>query len=95
LVDETDLKAAGQWRQVDRAADQFGQPIDGFVSLGVAPSRPAGSWNGHRHDERGPVAVTADRAAGYPVVRSRSWRTGGGGRVRRAGLGDLGLQSRR
>jgi IS6 family transposase len=52
FVDQTDVKAAGQWRYVYRAIDQFGQVIDVFVSrrrdakaarrfFGQASARPA------------------------------------------------------
>jgi IS6 family transposase len=69
FVDETYVKAAGRWRYVYRAIDQFGQVIDAFVS----PRRDI--TTARRFFERAiattkvaPVEVVTDRAATYPVM---------------------------
>jgi transposase, IS6 family len=67
-VDETYVKVAGQWRYVYRAIDQFGQVIDGFVSLRVTSPRPAGLRTGHRHDEGGARGGGHRPSSEYPVV---------------------------
>ena len=68
-VDETYVKAAGQWRYVYRAIDQFGQVIDVFIS----PQRDAQA--ARRFFERAitttkitPVEVVTDKAAAYPAM---------------------------
>ncbi len=65
-MDETYVKAAGQWRYVYRAIDQFGQVIDVFVS----PRRDAKA--AHRFFEQvmtaikvTPAEVTTDQAPVY------------------------------
>jgi len=69
FVDETYVKAAGRWRYVYRAIDQFGQVVDVFVS----PRRDTKA--ARRFFERAigmakvpPVEVVTDRAATYPIV---------------------------
>ena len=69
FVDETYMKAAGQWRYVYRAIDQFGQVIDVLVSV-RRDTRAA-----RRFFERAigatkvtPTEVVTDRAATYPMV---------------------------
>jgi transposase-like protein len=68
-AEETYVKVAGQWRDVDRAVDQFGQVVDVLVS----PRRDAKS--ARRLVQRAigtakvtPVAVATDHAAVYPGV---------------------------
>jgi IS1 family transposase len=68
-ADETYVKAAGRWRYVYRAIDQFGQLIDVFVS----PQRDTAA--ARRFLERAiaatkvtPIEVTTDRAVAYPAV---------------------------
>jgi IS6 family transposase len=68
-VDETYVKAAGQWCYVYRAIDQFDQVIDVFVS----PRRDAAA--ARRLFERAlgatkitPVEVITDHAGTYPIV---------------------------
>ena len=68
-VDETYVKVAGQWRDVDRAIDQFGQVIDVFMS----PRRDARSARcfferAVGRTRRTPVEVVTDGAPVYPVV---------------------------
>jgi transposase-like protein len=69
FVDETYVRAAGQWRYVYRAIDQFGQVIDVFMSA----RRDAKA--ARRFFQRAigttkvlPVEVVTDRAATYPIV---------------------------
>jgi len=69
FVDETYVRAAGRWRYVYRAVDQFGQVVDVFVAAG----RDAGA--AHRFFERAlgatkvvPVEVVTDQAPVYPGV---------------------------
>jgi transposase-like protein len=68
-VEETYVKAAGQWRYVNRAIDQFGQVIDVFIS----PQRDASA--ARRCFERAidagrvtPSEVVTDQAPTYPMV---------------------------
>jgi transposase-like protein len=68
-VDETYVKVAGQWRDVYRAIDQFGQVVDVLVS----PRRDAKA--ARRFFQRAisvtkvtPVEVTTDQAPVYPAV---------------------------
>ena len=68
-VDETSVKVAGQWRDVYRAIDQFGQVIDVFMS----PQRDARSARCFFEravgtTRRTPVEVVTDGAPVYPVV---------------------------
>ena len=69
FVDETYVRAAGQWRYVYRAVDQFGRVIDVLV----AARRDAGA--AHRFLERAlgatkvvPVEVVTDQVPVYPGV---------------------------
>jgi hypothetical protein len=41
-VDETDVKVSGEWRDLYRAVDEFGQAIHVVLSEGVTPKCPAG-----------------------------------------------------
>jgi transposase-like protein len=68
-VDETYVKVAGQWRDVYRAIDQFGQVIDVFVS------RQRDAKAARRFFQRAigstkvtPAEVTTDQAPVYPAV---------------------------
>jgi transposase-like protein len=69
FVDETSVKAAGRWRYVDRAVDQFGQVIDVFVAVRrdtVAARRCFEQAIGTTRIT--PSDVVTDRAPTYPVV---------------------------
>jgi len=68
-LDETYVKVAGQWRDVYRAIDQFGQVIDVFVS----PRRDTAAARRFLEHAIGstkvtPVEVVTDKAAVYPKV---------------------------
>jgi transposase, IS6 family len=68
-VDETYVKAAGQWRHVYRAIDQFGQVIDVFMSR--QRDARAARWFFERAiatTRVTPTEVVTDRAATYPIV---------------------------
>jgi transposase-like protein len=69
FVDQTYVKVSGRWRYVNRAVDQFGQVIDGFVSL------RRDTMAARRFFQRAigttritPSEVVTDRAPTYPVV---------------------------
>jgi transposase-like protein len=69
LVDETYVKAGGQWRYVYRAVDQFGQVIDVYVSA----RRDTGAARQFFRRAMGttkvvPIEVVTDQAAVYPRV---------------------------
>ena len=68
FVDETDVKVAGQWTYLYRAADQHGQVID--VLLSVRRDLAAARRFFIRALRAGtmPVEVTTDRAPVYPRV---------------------------
>jgi len=68
-ADETYVKAAGRWRYVYRAIDQFGQVIDVFVS----PWRDVKAARRFFEraigtTKRAPVEVVTDKAAAYPAM---------------------------
>jgi transposase, IS6 family len=68
-VDETYVKVAGRWRYVYRAVDQFGQVIDGFVSV----QRDATAARRFFQQAIGttkvmPAEVVTDHAPVYPAV---------------------------
>jgi transposase-like protein len=68
-VDETYTKVAGQWRDVYRAIDQFGQVIDVFVSQrrdATAARRFFERAVGAT--KRTPIEVVTDKAPTYPAV---------------------------
>jgi transposase, IS6 family len=69
VVDETDVRVAGRWRDVDRAVDQLGQVIDVFVSW----RRDAKAARRLVEQAIGtvkvmPIEVITDRAVTSPVV---------------------------
>jgi transposase, IS6 family len=77
-VDETYVKVAGRWRYVYRAIDQFGQVIDGFISLQRDAGRPTGSSSERstRPRPRPPRSSPIRRRSTWPCWRSCCQRHG-------------------
>jgi transposase-like protein len=67
-VDETCVKVAGLWRDVDRAIDQFGQGIDVFVASRRDATARRCFQRASNTTRVTPTEVVTDKAATSPIV---------------------------